>query len=475
MAQNDKLSDDQLPVGGLVKKPSLIFLVFVACFSFWFSDFWKPYNVEKKENNFNWDIMNYYSYLPAKFCNHNSFDFFLGADSLYLPVGPKNTFLPKTTYGMSLMYSPFFALGYKIALNQGSPLNGFSEPFATCIYWGSLFYVLTGLFFLRKFLLYYFNEVVTTFTLFAVLFGTMLFIYTYSHGELSHGYLFCLFSVFLFLTHHWHVKPGFGRTVAIGVVLAIISLIRPTDILIFFLFLLWNVRTRQEFKEKFLFFKRYFLHLVIMLVIGVLFWIPQFIFWKHHAGQYFYFSYPGERFFWGDPQILNILFSYRKGWITYTPLVVLSFAGIFLIKKDFPLSRWTVAGMTVVMIYVLSCWWDWFFGGCFGARGFCQHIAYLSIPLAALLNSVFYESGKSAARSLLSLLVVAFIFSSVCLNLGQTYQYLHHRIHPYAMSKKVYWDVFRKYHFRDDYEYQYWGDLKMPDYEKLRSGEDRTQ
>src|SRR6476661_244243 len=129
-------------------KPSFIFLIFVVCFSFWFSDFWKPYNVEKKENNFNWDVMNYYSYLPAKFCNNNSFDFFLGADSLYLPVGPKNTFLPKTTYGMSLMYSPFFALGYKIAINQGDPLNGFSEPFATSIYWGSVFYVIVGLFFL---------------------------------------------------------------------------------------------------------------------------------------------------------------------------------------------------------------------------------------------------------------------------------------------------------------------------------------
>lgn len=452
------------------KKPTVIFFIFSVCFAFWFLDFWKPYNTAKKHNNFNWDIMNYYSYLPAKFCNNNSFDFHVGADSLYLPIGPKDSFIPKTTYGMSLMYAPFFALGYKVAINQKSPLTGFSEPFATCIRWGSLFYVFMGLFFLRKFLLLWFSEMVTALTLFAVLYGTMLFNYTFSQSELTHGYLFALFSLFLYLTYRWHLEQKYILTLALGFVIGLIALIRPTEIFMLVFFVFWNVRSRAELKLKLRFLLGNYLHLLIILLVCVLLWVPQFLFWKEHAGTYFYFSYPGERFFWNDPQIVNILFSYRKGWVTYTPLVVAAFAGFVFIKNDFPLSKWVFILITALMVYVLSCWWDWCFGGCFGARAFCQYIAFLSIPLAFFIEFVFYSPKTFLFKGLLSACVLAFIFSCVCLNIGQTYQYNHSRIHPSGMTKKVYWEVFRTFQFRDDYVYQYWGGLKHPDYEAFKAG-----
>lgn len=453
------------------KKPSILVLVFAACFSFWFVDFWKPYNTAKGHNNFNWDVMNYYSYLPAKFCNNNDFDFHLGADSMYLPYGPLKTFVPKTTYGMSILYAPFFALGYKVAINSRSPLTGFSEPFATCIRWGSIFYVLLGLFFLRKLLLVWFNEVVTAITLFAVLFGTMLFYYTFTQSEMTHGYLFTLFNAFLYLTYKWHLEQKWKYSVFLALIIGLISLIRPTEIFIVLFFVFWDVRKLSDLKQKFTLFKKCYLHLLIIALLGFALWIPQFLFWKHHAGSYLYFSYPGERFFWKDPQILNILFSYRKGWITYTPLVLLSFIGFFFIPKNFPVSKWVFVFVTAAMVYVLSCWWDWFFGGCFGARGFCQYISFLSIPFAFFVNFVVNSEKTFLLKGLLNLTVFVFIFSCVCLNIGQSYQINHGKIHPWGMSKKVYWTVFRTYQFTDAYEYQYWADLVMPDYEKLRNGE----
>jgi hypothetical protein len=460
---------------GTFKKPSVLVIVFSICFAFWFLDFWKSYNTAKKHNSFVWDVMNYYSYLPATFLNNGSFDFHQGADSLYIPIGPLDSFVPKTTYGMSVMYAPFFALGYKIAYNQQSPLNGFSEPFATCIHWGSIIYVLLGMVFLRKFLLAYFNETVTAITLTATLFGTMLFMYTYTIGELSHGYLFSLFSIFLYLTQKWHLEPKIRITILIGIVTGLISLIRPTEIYIFLFFIFWNVRKLSDLKPKLRLLAGKYGHLLLILLIGFLLWVPQFLFWKVHTGSYFYFSYPGERFFWDDPQIINILFSYRKGWITYTPLVIMSFVGFFFVKKEFPVSKWFFIFITVLMVYVLSCWWDWLFGGCFGARGFCQNIAYLSVPFAFFIDFVFYSPGKIVFRNLLTLVTIVFIFSCVCLNIGQTYQYMHSRIHYDGMTRKVYWDVFRKFQYDDKYEFQYWGDLDSPDYAKMRSGEDRDQ
>jgi hypothetical protein len=174
-----------------LKKPSVIFLIVTIFFSIWYVDLWRPWNPEKKQNGFTWDAAHYYSYLPYKFCNNNSFEF-QGGYSSFLADGPKGK-MPKTTYGMSILYAPSFALGYKIAYNQKSPLDGFSEPFANCNYWGGVFYVMLGLIFLRNFLKNFFNEIVTTITLISVFFGTMLFYYSLCVNEMSHVYLFFLF------------------------------------------------------------------------------------------------------------------------------------------------------------------------------------------------------------------------------------------------------------------------------------------
>ena len=205
-------------------------------------------------------------------------------------------------------------------------------------------------------------------------------------------------------------------------------------------------------------------------------WIPQLLFYKHHTGQYFYFAYGGERFFWNDPQIINILFSYRKGWVTYTPLIILAFIGFFFIKKDFPLSKWTFVIITAIMVYVFSCWWDWGYGGCFGARAFCQQIAFLSVPIAYFVDFILYSSKKYMFKGILTLLTMVFIFSCICLNLGQSYQYSHlMKIHVWAMTKDAYWDVFRKYRYSEEDQSKFFKDLKDIDYLKYSNGSDREQ
>ena len=56
-----------------LQKPSILFLVFCTCFSFWFMDLWRVWHYD--ENQFIYDPANYYSYLPAYFNYHGSFEF----------------------------------------------------------------------------------------------------------------------------------------------------------------------------------------------------------------------------------------------------------------------------------------------------------------------------------------------------------------------------------------------------------------
>jgi hypothetical protein len=42
--------------------------------------------------------------------------------------------------------------------------------------------------------------------------------------------------------------------------------------------------------------------------------------------------------------------------------------------------------MVILVWYAYSAWWCWWLGGAFGHRGFVEYYAFLSIPLAWLLE-----------------------------------------------------------------------------------------
>jgi len=460
-----------------LQKPSIILIVALSCFIFVTMDGWRSWH--KGQDNFSWDVANYYSYLPAYISNHGSFEFHTSGNSFdnnYLPICPFDSLhIPKTTYGMALLYSPFYALGYKIAINQNDPLDGFSEAFATTLHWGTIFYAILGLILLRNFLTKFFTEKVTTVTLLILFLGTILFYYSVSIPEMAHSNLFFLFSAFLLCNYHWHQKRSIKLSILMGLLIGLIALIRPTDLLIIFIFIFWPVSQTFNLKEKIRFFFSHYKEILIMIFFSFLIWVPQFLFWKERTGQFLYFSYPGERFFWNDPQIVNVLFSYRKGLFLYTPLIALSFIGFFFMNNKLKEMRAVLIVITLINLYMISCWWDWFFGGCFGARAFVQHFAYLSIPLAALVSFVLDTDKNISLKPLIQIVFVIIISLGISLNLLQTYQYNNGIIHFNSMSKKTYWLVFCKFKLNAHEQGEFWGSLKEPNYDKLRSGEDRNQ
>jgi len=454
----------------ILQKPSILLILFSVCFSIWFVDLWKPWHRQSiNDNPFVWDVAQYYSYLPATFIYDYGFTY--NEDQMtFLNEAPLGGKMPKTTYGMSILYSPFFALGYKIALNQHNPITGYSEPFSTCVHFGSMFYGLLGLFLLRNFLIKFYSEKVTAITLAIIFFGTNLFCYVLSASEMTHGHLFMLFSALLLTTYHWYQNPTYFKSLLIGLIIGLSCLIRPTEILVSFLFVFWMTGSLSELKVRMLFLFQSYKHLLLMAFIAFLFWIPQLLFWKLKTGTYLYFSYPGERFFWNDPQIFNILFSYRKGWLVYSPLIVLGFLGFFFMKTETKKTRPFLIAFFVITIYMLSCWWDWGFGGSFGGRGFVQYYALLALPIAALTQYIF-EINQHKIIQAIQKIFFFIVFSGICMNIGQTHQFNLGLIRYDSMSKKSYWTVFNKYNLSPAENKTFWKSLKEPDYQKMRKGE----
>ena len=450
---------------------SLTAIFVIIVYSIVFESYWK--NFKGVGHPFIMDVDQYYSYLPATFIHHDlTFDF----PNKYWQITAENgNLIPKVTYGMSLMYAPFFLVGYKIALNTFSATTGYTKPFADMVHYGSIFYVILGLFFLRLVLKRYFNEIITALTLIILFFATNLFNYTLHQGEYSHGYSFCLIAVFLWLSLKWNDEKKYKYIIPMGLVLGLLTLIRPTEIILGCLPFLLGVTKRTHVLERIKLLLNFKMQIFIFILCFIIMWLPQIIYWKWRADQFFFFSYGSdEKFFFLQPKIIDVLFSYRKGWLVYTPVMLFSLAGLFLIPKKIPELKFIIPVYIIINIYLISCWWCWWFGGSFGMRALVQTYAILAIPLAAFINFIFYEVFLKSFSSVQ--LFCKYIFSGllvffICLNMLQTYQFKANILHYEAMTEKTYWLIFGKTELGYGDSQKYWPSLNWPNYKAALKGE----
>ena len=423
-----------------------------------------------------WDVKSYYAYLPAVFIYNDLSLEFLDEDpekfgDLIWPVTtPTGKRALITTMGMSVLYSPFFFLAHAYASLTGWEADGYSIPYRFALNFSTLFYLLAGLYFLKKVLLRYFSPGITTFTLVAVVMGTNLLYYATHEAAMTHGYSFALIALFLYMTIRFYDRPGSVRQLMLlGFLAGFITLVRPTNIIILLLFFLWDVDSISALRNRIGYYLRKPKLVGIMALFFILAWVPQFIYWKQVSGMFFYYTYgeEGGGFFWHNPQIVNILISYKKGWFVYTPLMLLAFAGIFLLPwrlKGLPNALrgafLPILVFKLLNIYILSSWWAWWFGGGFGLRAFIDSYAIMALPLAAVFSLAARQPKKwrNAAFGIFVLLIQ--------FNNFQIHQYRRGAIHYWWMNKEAYWETFLR---RKPTE-RYWELITIPDYEKARKG-----
>lgn len=423
-------------VGGLLSafkfillKPSLYLFIFFIVFSIDRHHRWE-YNKDPFPGPFIYDVAEYYSFLPDAFIN----------DKVTAIQNIKNN---KRTVGMAIMYSPAFLVGTVLARIEGEQMNGYSKPYQWAIRWESIIITILGLWFCRRNLLNYFNEAVTAITLIGLFLGTNLFVYTFSFGEFPHSYLFFLFSLFVFYSIKWINGLKQRHLMIMSLIAGMIVLIRPTDALILLFPILFKVDTFTSLRDR---IALCFAKPIVLIIAGLTFIIPllvQMIIWKTMVGQFVYYSYREERFFFNDPQIINFLFSFRKGWLIYTPLMCFSLIGIILSAKRLRAFFPFLVLFLGLSIYILSSWWEWSFGGSFGCRPLIESYALLSFPLALFINWVWeLFSFKKVLNYMSRITIIVVVFVLIKLNLFQSWQYRWGIIHWSGMNKSAYKFVF---------------------------------
>jgi hypothetical protein len=258
----------------------------------------------------------------------------------------------------------------------------------------------------------------------------------------------------------WQEKQGWITIIFMGLIIGLITLIRPTNGPIVIVFLFYNITNLKSIQTRVKLFLKNYWKIIVMIIAAFIVWLPQLLYWKSVTGGWLYYSYGHERFFFNDPKILPALFGFRKGWLIYTPMMLFALVGIGLLWQANKKYFYPILIFFIVNLYIISSWWCWWYGGGFGMRPLIESYAILAIPLSTFL--VWATKQKLQIKIPLGIVILAFFLQSIF----HTIQYYYGAIHWDSMTKQTYFDSFWRVRPSDRFE----SSLFEPDYEAARKG-----
>ena len=426
----------------------LLFILMVQA-RLW-APYWDTHNVQAI---LTWDAMGYYIYLPAHFIYHDLGHMAFASDimreynpssSFYqafqVPGGPAGMLVAKYTGGLALLWTPFFFLGHWAAGALGYPQDGFSPPYQIAIAFGGLLFALLGLGLLRRVLLRYFSDGVTTLVLVLLVLGSNYFQYAVFDAAMAHNYLFTGYALLLWLTIRWHERPTRRDAFFIGLTLGLLVLIRPSEAVAAAIPLLWNVGSVAAARAKLALLRARWADVLLLGLGGGLGVLPQPLYWHWATGHFLFYSYGDQHFSFLKPHLWSVLFSFKKGWLLYSPLLLLPLAGLVALWRSHRAVAVPVLAFFVLNLWVVSAWDIWWYGGSIGQRALVQSYAVLALPWGAAVAWLLRPERRPALRAA----AVAVAVLLVDLNLFQHWQYMRSIINPEEMNRRYYFAVFNK-------------------------------
>lgn len=338
------------------------------------------------------DAEGYYMYLPAVFINGGFENLFVRTEGQFPLYPGTNKRFTKYTCGVAIMQAPFFLAAHAAAKLSGQPADGYSPIYIRGVQLAALLYGFLGLLVLQRALLRHFSPGVTFFTILGLYFGTNLMHYHIHEPSMSHIYSFFLFALFVYFTPRFYERPGRGVFAGMGLLLGLITLIRPTNILVLLYLLLYDVNSRASLRERGQFIGRHFGKLLVAPLASFLVFLPQFAYWKYLSGNWLMYSYGEEGFTnWAEPRVDMVLFHIKNGWLLFSPMAGLAVIGCFAGSWKNRYNIGVIFLILLLSIYIFGSWWCWWFGGAFGHRPFIDLYPLLAFPYAYLVSLILNQ------------------------------------------------------------------------------------
>ncbi|MDD4604127.1 MAG: hypothetical protein PHF97_10010 [Bacteroidales bacterium] len=390
------------------------------------------------------DGRGYFAYLPALLLDHDpTFGKVVEREkkllgfSHYQPsylVRFKDHVVNKYFCGEAILLLPFFLLALLFSWLFGTPVDGYSFFFQFFTGLGALFYLVTGLLFLARVLRgFQVKPILIAFLLPALLLGSNLFYYSLWQPTMSHLYSFFAINGFLWFTFRSIKNWNKSNASLAGLFLGLVFLIRPTNLVVLFLvpFLAGNFNAFKSFIQT-LWKQKTNALLSLFIFLGIV--SIQSGLWHLQTGRFFIWSYQHEGFIFSRPEVIEVLFGFRKGLFVYSPFILLTWIGLFFLLFKNRFRFFSMFLFIVASTYIITCWWNWYYGDSFGLRAFIDYYGIYLLLFALMVDRI----STKPMLYILGVILLPLIF----LNIFQTWQYTHRIIQPNSMNKDKYNYVF---------------------------------
>jgi hypothetical protein len=291
------------------------------------------------------------------------------------------------TIGPALLWAPFYAIGHVAAGVLGAPQDGYSQPYITAVAYGSAIYGWLAVFLAAGIAHRWFGSGLGA--ALAVLAGTPLLFYMYVAPPFSHAC--ATFAVTLCLWTWLRVRGTWSLTgvVALGLTAGLMANMRDQAGL-------FAIGPALDF-ARWALTRRDWRRVAGLALAGtaaaVLAYTPQLFASRAVNGHFGPHESIGNKMSWHSPHAFGVLLDVEHGWLWWTPLAVLSLAGLAgiaagRIRTKVADGSWLALCFVAILamqVYINGAVESWSVAGSFGHRRFVELTPILIVGLAGLL------------------------------------------------------------------------------------------
>lgn len=434
-----------------IRKNSLSFFVLLIFIAVTFFSQSKTYNL--RSNNpypISWDVYGYYLFLPATFTYND-----LGLENDEWINKTREEYKPSSTFyqvvkgkdnrkfiiyqvGCAFIYAPGFLIANSIAPTLGYKKDGFSKPYQISMLLTALIFTLLGVFMFRQISLKFFSDKNTALVMLFILFGSNYFYQSIFDGIMPHNLLFTINCFIVWYTIKWHEKSSLKNILLLSFFIGFATICRPTELLWILLPLFWKVTNMKELFEKLKFLLSNYVQLFLALFVFIGLFSIQLLYNKYSFGDFLVVNMHNEGFSFLNPYIFEFLFSFKKGWLLYTPIMIFGIVGFYFLYKNNKPIWLALFSYFVIFIYVSSSWEVWWYAASFSQRPMVEAYAMMLFPVG------YFFVGIQSYKKIIQFFAYAILLGLLLFNLFQIWQFKHNIIDSERMTKDYYYSIFGK-------------------------------
>jgi hypothetical protein len=296
--------------------------------------------------------------------------------------------------GPAILWSPFLLMAHAGVLlcdrfGGKIPADGFSRPYRVAMALGTALYGFLALMLSFVLARRYVSERWAFLATLGIWFASSLPVYMYFNPSWSHAHSAFMVALFVWYWIRTRAARTWVQWIVLGAIGGLMMDVYYLNCVLLLLPLLESLvgyweRAKESATGPIV---RLFLKNTVCTATVVALFVPTLISKKIIYGSYLYFGYR-ESWFWRSPAFFKACFSSDHGLFSWTPILILAIAGLFILRRCDRSVAWYLIALFLGYLYAIGCYQNWDGLSSYGNRFFVSLTSVFVIGLAAFFDSL---------------------------------------------------------------------------------------